>query len=354
MTELVMVQLYFQPQPMSDIVRKKKIVNFKQQDSMMHIYAIVAGKLGGPALWPKQCSNELQKGGSVLLFTRSGGDDAGWRRIEMSDSVFAGMLASSGPNKNVDLLISILPDNHPTNIEDCESSSTSAGESSDETGSTRGSSESGAATNTPSLAPMKVVCGSTHRQLTGGIEFVSEARAPIGPPPGLELPPVGAPPGLSLPGHGPLFNANKASNVLFLTVMTAHKSETVRSALANHEKGSMEAEDENGNQVMHYWACATTNGEEIVEIGKCLLDAGTHVNARRQDGNTPLHCVVAAHNEGQENLAFYKALFLVCNGANIHLRNLAGETASNLLVCDGRASTARMFHLLTYGVKNER
>jgi len=342
MAEFVMVQLHFQPQPMSDIVRKKKIVNFKQQDSMMHIYASVAGKFGGPALWPKQCSDELQKGGSVLLFTRSGGDDAGWRRIEISDSVFAGMLTSSGPQKNVDLLISILPD--------CESSSTSAGESSDETGSTRGSSESEAVTNTPSLASMKVVCGNTRRQLTGGIEAVSENRAPIGPPPGLELPPVGPPPGLSLPGHAPLLNANKASNVLFLTVMTAHKSETVRSALANHEKGSMEAEDENGNQVMHYWACATTNGGEVVEIGKCLVDAGAHVNARRQDGNTPLHCVVAAHNESQERLAFYKALFLVCNGANIHLRNLAGETASNLLVCDGRASTARMFQLLTYGV----
>jgi ankyrin repeat protein len=132
--------------------------------------------------------------------------------------------------------------------------------------------------------------------------------------------------------------------------MTAHKSDTVRAALVNQEKASLKAEDENGHQVMHYWACASTDGEEVVEIGKCLLDAGAHVNAHRQDGNTPLHCVVAAHNEGQDKLAFYKARFLVCNGADIHLRNWAGETARNLLVCDGRASTARMLQLLTHGV----
>jgi len=118
-------------------------------------------------------------------------------------------------------------------------------------------------------------------------------------------------------------------------------------------RADVRAQDERGNQVMHFWARATVGRNHLLEIGRSLLLARADINAQRtNDGMSPLHHVTVAHNNRRGWLDFHKALLLVRNGANLCLVTQIGQLPCNLISMDGRASTKKLMQLLTYGVTN--
>jgi len=143
----------------------------------------------------------------------------------------------------------------------------------------------------------------------------------------------------------------RGSHVLFRAVIKARELDVVHLLL--RARADVRAQDERGNQVMHFWARATVGRNHLLEIGRSLLLARADINAQRtNDGMSPLHHVTVAHNNRRGWLDFHKALLLVRNGANLCSLTQLGQLPCNLISMDGRASTKKMMQLLTYGVTN--
>jgi len=144
----------------------------------------------------------------------------------------------------------------------------------------------------------------------------------------------------------------RGSHVLFRAVIKAREPDIVQLLLS--AKADVRAQDVRGNQVMHFWARATVGRNNLLDIGRSLLDARVTINAQRaDDGMSPLHHVTVAHNNRRGWLDFHKALLLVRSGADICLFTQKGQLPCDLISMDGRASTKKLMQLLTSGVTSQ-
>jgi len=137
----------------------------------------------------------------------------------------------------------------------------------------------------------------------------------------------------------------QGSHVLFRAVIKAQSIDIVNMIL--NYKANPRWSDAKGNQVMHFWARATSGRDALRQIGQALIDAGADVNPQRnEDGMSVLHHVVVGFNSRRGWLDFHKVLFLLRHGANPELVTHSGQTPQDLLQGEHRKSGCRLQQLL--------
>jgi len=106
----VKVSLAFQVDADGAIQRRKKVLTFRSEESLRHIYDTIAGRAGSPPLWPKGFADSLD-GGSIptLLFQECDGvggpSDDCWIPVPHSTTNLGDLVRGTGDNCVVALLL---------------------------------------------------------------------------------------------------------------------------------------------------------------------------------------------------------------------------------------------------------
>ena len=93
-----------------------------------------------------------------------------------------------------------------------------------------------------------------------------------------------------------------------------------------HHKAKVNARDNQGRTPLHVLAVADTSFQD--EATRLLISAGADPNSQDQEGMTPLHLVAAAHRPFSEGMV----TLLLDQGANPNLRDKHGRTAAHLFL----------------------